>query len=104
MPRRRPSRRQIAALTGRWQLVSNVVDGVPVPTAIAGKMVLIADHDIFCFPADAGLGNAAQGKFTINPTTSPEQVNSPSEAGPREVMRAVRLQWRNGRESKCITG
>ena len=60
-----------AALTGRWQLVSGTVDGKPVPEAIARATVLITDHDIFRFPADAGVGTAPQGRFTINPTTKP---------------------------------
>ncbi len=73
-----------AALTGRWQLVSGTVDGKPVPEAIARATVLITDHDIFRFPADAGVSTAPQGRFTINPTTKPKQVDSLSEAGPNK--------------------
>lgn len=47
-----------AALTGRWQLVSGTVDGKPVPEATARATVLITDHDIFRFPADAGVSKA----------------------------------------------
>ena len=52
--------------------------------AIARATVLITDHDIFRFPADAGVGTAPQGRFTINPTTKPKQVDSLSEAGPNK--------------------
>ena len=55
------------ALTGTWQLVKSVVDGEPVPEAEVKKTVLITDHDEFRFPADAGVGTAPLGKFTIDP-------------------------------------
>lgn len=74
-----------AALTGRWQLVSGTVEGKPVPEVTARATVLITDHDVFRFPADAGVGTALQGKFTINPATKPKLVNSLSEAGPNKV-------------------
>ncbi len=73
-----------AALTGRWQLVAAQVDGKPVPEAVLKSTVLITDHDIFRFPASAGVGTAPQGKFTINPMTKPKQVDSTGEAGPNK--------------------
>jgi len=73
-----------AALTGRWQLVAGTVDGKPVPEATLRATVLITDHDIFRFPADAGVGTAPQGKFTINPAAKPKTVDSLSEAGPNK--------------------
>jgi uncharacterized protein (TIGR03067 family) len=72
------------ALTGRWQLVESTVDGKPVPEAELRKTVLITDHDTFRFPADAGVGTAPQGRFTIDPTKSPKQVDSTALAGPDE--------------------
>ena len=56
------------ALSGRWQLVKSIVDGTPVPEDQVRKTILITDHNIFRFPADAGVGTAPQGRFTINPT------------------------------------
>jgi uncharacterized protein (TIGR03067 family) len=70
------------ALTGRWQLVKSVVDGKPVPEAEAKKTVLITDHDVFRFPADAHVGTAPQGRFTIDPTRNPKEVDSTALAGP----------------------
>src|SRR5687768_10989742 len=55
------------ALTGRWQLVKSIVDGKPVPDAEVKQTVLITDHDEFRFPADARVGTAPLGKFTIDP-------------------------------------
>jgi uncharacterized protein (TIGR03067 family) len=72
------------ALTGRWQLVRSVVDGVPLPEAEVRKTVLITDHDKFRFPADAGVGTAPQGTFTIDPTKNPKQVDSTALAGPNK--------------------
>jgi uncharacterized protein (TIGR03067 family) len=72
------------ALTGRWQLVAAQVDGKPVPESVLRSTVLITDHDIFRFPASAGVGTAPQGKFTINPAASPKQVDSTGEAGPNK--------------------
>jgi uncharacterized protein (TIGR03067 family) len=70
------------ALTGRWQLVKSIVDGKPVPEDEVRKTILITDHNIFRFPADAGVGTAPQGRFTIDPTKTPKQVDSTALAGP----------------------
>lgn len=70
------------ALTGRWQLVKSIVDGKPVPEAEIKQTVLITDHDEFRFPADARVGTAPLGKFTIDPTTKPKQVDSTALGGP----------------------
>ena len=72
------------ALTGRWRLVKSTVDGKPVPEAELRKTVLITDHDTFRFPADAGVGTAPQGKFTVDPTKNPKQVDSTALAGPNK--------------------
>lgn len=71
-----------AALTGRWQLVKSVVDGKPVPEEEVKQTVLITDHDEFRFPADARVGTAPLGKFRIDPTTRPKQVDSTALSGP----------------------
>jgi uncharacterized protein (TIGR03067 family) len=71
-----------AALTGRWQLVKSTIDGKPVPEAEVAQTVLITDHDEFRFPADARVGTAPLGKFTIDPTTKPKQVDSTALSGP----------------------
>jgi uncharacterized protein (TIGR03067 family) len=71
-----------AALTGRWQLVKSIVDGKPVPEAEVRQTVLITDHDEFRFPADARVGTAPLGRFTIDPTTNPKQVDSTALGGP----------------------
>ena len=70
------------ALTGRWQLVRSIVDGTPVPETEVAQTVLITDHDEFRFPADARVGTAPLGKFTIDPTTKPKQVDSTALSGP----------------------
>lgn len=70
------------ALTGRWQLVKSVVDGKPVPEEEVRKTILITDHDTFRFPADAGVGTAPLGHFTIDPTKNPKQVDSTALSGP----------------------
>ena len=70
------------ALTGRWQLVKSIIDGTPVPEAEVAQTVLITDHDEFRFPADARVGTAPLGKFTIDPTTKPKQVDSTALSGP----------------------
>jgi len=70
------------ALTGRWQLVQSIIDGKPVPETEVAQTVLITDHDEFRFPADARVGTAPLGKFTIDPTTTPKQVDSTALSGP----------------------
>ena len=70
------------ALTGRWQLVQSIIDGKAVPESEVAQTVLITDHDEFRFPADARVGTAPLGKFTIDPTTKPKQVDSTALSGP----------------------
>jgi uncharacterized protein (TIGR03067 family) len=79
------------ALTGRWQLVQSIVDGKPVPETELRNTVLITDHDTFRFPADAGVGTAPQGRFTIDPTKNPKEVDSTALAGPNkgEITRGI---------------
>ena len=72
------------ALTGRWQLVKSVVDGKPVPEAEVRKTVLITDHDTFRFPADAKVGTAPLGRFTIDPTQNPKHVDTTAAGGPNK--------------------
>ena len=69
------------AITGRWQLVKSIVDGKAVPEAEVRQTVLITDHDEFRFPADARVGTAPLGKFTIDPTTKPKHVDSTALGG-----------------------
>ena len=73
-----------AALTGTWQLVKSVVDGTLVPQAEVEKTVLVTDDDEFRFPKDAGVGTAPLGKFTIDPSKTPKQVDSTSFSGPEK--------------------
>jgi uncharacterized protein (TIGR03067 family) len=79
------------ALTGRWQLVKSIVDGKPVPESELRNTVLITDHDTFRFPADAHVGTAPQGRFTIDPTKNPKEVDSTALAGPNkgEITRGI---------------
>ncbi len=72
------------ALTGRWQLVKSVVDGKPVPEEEVRKTVLITDHDTFRFPADAKVGTAPLGRFTIDPSQTPKHVDTTALAGPNQ--------------------
>src|SRR5262245_9425201 len=72
------------ALTGTWQLVKSVVDGKRVPEDEVEKTILITDHDEFRFPKDAGVGTAPLGKFTIDPSKNPKQVDSTSFSGPEK--------------------
>jgi uncharacterized protein (TIGR03067 family) len=48
------------------------------------KTVLITDHDTFRFPEDTGVGTAPLGRFTIDPTKTPKQVDSTSLGGPNK--------------------
>jgi uncharacterized protein (TIGR03067 family) len=69
-------------LTGTWQLTRAVVDGRPVPADEARRTVLITDGNTFRFPQAAGVGTHPAGSFTINPSTTPAQVDSVAAGGP----------------------
>jgi len=78
------ARQDYEALTGRWQLVKSIVDGKAVPEDEVRKTVLITDHDTFRFPADATVGTAPLGRFTIDPTQTPKHVDTTAAAGPNK--------------------
>ena len=69
-------------LTGTWQLTRGIVNGKPVPPKVARNTILITDHNTFRFPKASGIGTHPAGHFTINPNTSPKQVDSIAEGGP----------------------
>jgi uncharacterized protein (TIGR03067 family) len=74
-------RRDYDLLTGTWQLTRGVVNGKAVPANVARNTVLITDHNTFRFPKASGIGTHPAGHFTINPDTTPKQVNSTAEGG-----------------------
>jgi uncharacterized protein (TIGR03067 family) len=63
-------------------LTRGVVNGKPVPASVARNTVLVTDHNTFRFPKASGIGTHPAGHFTINPDTSPKQVDSTAEGGP----------------------
>lgn len=77
------AQRDYALLTGTWQLSRGVDNGKPVPARVARNTILITDHNTFRFPKASGIGTHPAGRFTINPDTTPKQVDSVAEGGPK---------------------
>src|SRR6266496_3416991 len=69
-------------LSGTWQLTRAVVNGKPVPASVLRNTILITDHNTFRFPKASGVGTHPAGHFTVNPNTTPKEVNSIAEGGP----------------------
>jgi uncharacterized protein (TIGR03067 family) len=69
-------------LSGTWQLTRGVVNGRPVPASVLRNTVLITDRNTFRFPKEKGVGTHPAGHFTVNPNTTPKQVDSIAEGGP----------------------
>lgn len=76
------ARRDYDLLTGTWQLTRGVDNGKPVPASVARNTILITDHNTFRFPKASGIGTHPAGHFTIDPNTTPKQVDSIAEGGP----------------------
>lgn len=76
------AQRDYDLLTGTWQLTRGVDNGKPVPANVARNTILITDHNTFRFPKASGIGTHPAGRFTINPDTTPKQVDSIAEGGP----------------------
>ena len=74
--------RDYERLSGTWQLTRGVVKGKPLPASVARNTILITDHNTFRFPKASGVGTHPAGTFTVNPATSPKQVDSIAEGGP----------------------
>src|SRR5438874_306599 len=79
---RSAAQRDYELISGTWRLSSAVVNGKPVPPAELKNTILITDDDTFRFPQDSGVGTHPAGKFTINPSTDPKQVDSVATGGP----------------------
>jgi uncharacterized protein (TIGR03067 family) len=69
-------------LSGTWQLTRGVVNGKAVPVRVARNTILITDRNTFRFPQESGVGTHPAGHFTVNPNTSPKQVDTIAEGGP----------------------
>ena len=76
------AQRDYELLSGTWQLTRGVDNGKPVPASEARNTILITDRNTFRFPKVSGAGTAPAGHFTINPNTTPKQVDSIAEGGP----------------------
>ena len=76
------AQRDYQRLSGTWQLTRGVVNGKPVPVSGVRKTILITDHNTFRFPQASGVGTHPAGTFTVNPNTTPKQVDSIAEGGP----------------------
>lgn len=59
-----------------------VGNGKPVPAKILRDTILITDHNTFRFPKASGVGTDPAGRFTVDPDTTPKQVDSIAEGGP----------------------
>lgn len=69
-------------LTGKFRLVSGMVDGKPVPQDVRNKTVLITDHNKFTVSTGGEAATSAEGTFTIDPTKAPKTVDSLQGSGP----------------------
>jgi uncharacterized protein (TIGR03067 family) len=78
-------------LSGTWQLTRAVVNGKPVPASVLRNTILITDYNTFRFPKASGVGTHPAGRFTVNPDTTPKQVDSVAEGGPNagQVTRGI---------------
>jgi uncharacterized protein (TIGR03067 family) len=76
------AQRDYERLSGTWQLTRGVVNGKPVSASVARNTILATDHNTFRFPKASGVGTHPAGTFTVNPATSPKQVDSIAEGGP----------------------
>ena len=76
------AQRDYTRLTGTWELTRGVVNGKSVPANVALNTILITDRNTFRFPKQSGIGTHPAGHFTVNPNTTPKQVDSIAEGGP----------------------
>jgi uncharacterized protein (TIGR03067 family) len=76
------AQRDYELLSGTWQLTRGVDNGKPVPASVARNTILITDRNTFRFPKASGVGTHPAGHFTVNPSTTPKQVESIAEGGP----------------------
>jgi len=57
------------------------VNGKPVAASVARNTILVTDRNTFRFPKQSGVGTHPAGHFTVNPNTTPKQVDSIAEGG-----------------------
>jgi len=85
------AQRDYELLSGTWQLTRGVVNGKAVPASVARNTILITDRNTFRFPKASSVGTHSAGHFTINPNTTPKQVDSIADGGPNagQVSRGI---------------
>src|SRR5439155_16212820 len=85
------ARKDYERLSGTWQLTRGVVNGKPVSASVARNTILITDRNTFRLPKASSVGTHSAGHFTINPNTTPKQVDSVADGGPNagQVSRGI---------------
>jgi len=85
------AQRDYELLSGTWQLTRGVVNGKAVPASVARNTILITDRNTFRLPKANSVGTHSAGHFTINPNTTPKQVDSIADGGPNagQVSRGI---------------
>jgi uncharacterized protein (TIGR03067 family) len=85
------AQRDYELLSGTWQLTRGVVNGKALPASVARNTILITDHNTFRFPKASTVGTHSAGHFTVNPNTTPKQVDSIADGGPNagQVSRGI---------------
>src|SRR5439155_13412750 len=76
------AQRDYELLSGTWQLTRGVVNGKAVPASVARNTILITDRNTIRFPKASSVGTHSAGHFTINPNTTPKQVDPIADGGP----------------------
>jgi uncharacterized protein (TIGR03067 family) len=76
------AQREYELLSGTWQLTRGVVNGKAVPASVARNTIVITDRNTFRFPKASSVGTHSAGHFTVNPNTTPKQVDSIADDGP----------------------
>ena len=76
------AKKDLELLQGTWALVSAERDGKKAPEDEVKKTRLVVTGNKFKFSADpSGVGTAAEGTFTVDPSKKPKQTDSTAGAG-----------------------
>lgn len=69
----------VDALKGTWTCVSGVIDGKPLPDETARQLRLVLTDDLYT--TTRGDQTLFEGKYTLEPNTSPKRIDIRSEEG-----------------------
>jgi uncharacterized protein (TIGR03067 family) len=87
-------------LQGTWQMVTFEMNGAPLPSQAISACKMIIDGDNF---TAVGMGAVYEGRFTLDTSQNPRQIDMEFTAGPEKGGRSLGIYELDGNWKICLS-